>query len=518
MAASITRIFNMAAGTMVELVAARDDIDTTDALEVFEFFQKVAVINGANLKLADFVNTELVITALTTPPTVDSIVTQANTNAQMVVNSVSADKTKIRGWVISGTFNTTGGNTLSGGGMDPETRVPSAVNEASSTPLWYDIEVHPDGASGSLPDQAYLACLWKGRMVLSGNPDHPEQWYMSRVGDHTDWLYVAGTALAPIAGNNGDLGEIGDIVTCLIPYTDDYLIFGCMSEIHIMRGDPQAGGSLDALDKKTGIFGARSWCIDNKRNLWFWGMNGIYKMSPNWQVELVSNIALPDIVANEGVDPSTHRIEMEYDRLNHGIVVTITLLADGTNSNYFISLTDTTTGIFPEAYPQACGAYSLFFYNSTNKDYQTLLVGGKDGYIRFFDTAAKDDDVGATDDAISSYVLYPIVQMAEPDFEGKTQSVTVNVSGGAASGDHTDSDGVTVDYFTADGAETLVEDVKDGATALYTETLSATGRSQRIREKVRGAWLGLKFSNSNASETFAINRVLADFTPAGRIR
>jgi hypothetical protein len=160
----------------------------------------------------------------------------------------------------------------------------------------------------------------------------------------------------------------------------------------------------------------------------------------------------------------------------------------------------------------------LFFYNSTNKDYQTLLVGGKDGYIRFFDTAAKDDDVGATDDAISSYVLYPIVQMAEPDFEGKTQSVTVNVSGGAASGDHTDSDGVTVDYFTADGAETLVEDVKDGATALYTETLSATGRSQRIREKVRGAWLGLKFSNSNASETFAINRVLADFTPAGRIR
>jgi hypothetical protein len=508
----------MAAGTMVELSASNGDIDTTDALEVFEFFQKVAVINGTNLKLADFVNTELVVTALTTAPTVDSIVTQANTNATMVVNSVSTDKTKIRGFTTSGTFNTTAGNTLSGGGMDPETRVPSAVNEASSTPLWYDISVHPDGASGSLPDQAYLGCLWKGRMVLSGNPDHPEQWYMSRAGDHTDWLYVQNSPLAPIAGNNGDLGEIGDIVTCLIPYTDDYLIVGCMSTIEIFRGDPQDGGSKDSLDGETGIFGSQSWCIDNDRNLWFWGTNGIYKMTPNRQVQPVSNIALPEIVVDEGVDPSTHRIVMQYDKLNHGILVTVTLLADGTNSNYFISLTETTTGIFPETYPTPCGAYSLFFYNATDKDYQTLLVGCTDGYIRKFDPTAKDDDVGATDTAISSYVLYPIVPMSEPDYEGKTQSVTISVSGGAASGDHQDSDGVTVDYYTADDAETLIEDVKDGATALYTETLSATGRSQRIREKVRGAWLGLKFSNSTASETFAINRVLADFTPAGRIR
>jgi hypothetical protein len=464
---------NVAAGTMVELVAANGDIDTTDQLELFEYFQKAIIINGGNLKVADFTNTELVITALTTAPTVGSTVTQATSGAQMVVNNVNSTKTKIRGFTITGTFVTTAGYTLSGGGMDPETRVPSAVNEATTTPLWYDLEVHPDGSSGSLPTQAYLGCRWRGRLVLAGDTDHPHQWLMSRVGDQTDWAYVAGDALAPIAGNNGDAGEVGDIITTLIPYTDDYLIFG---------------------------------------------MNGLYKMMPGWKIENISHIAIPELVVDEGVDPSTHRIEMEYDRKNHGLIVSVTLLADGTNSCYFVSLTETTTGIFPEVYPTECGPYSMLFYDATDKDYQDLLIGCKDGYIRKFDPTPKDDDVGASDDAISSYVFYPIVPMGEQDYEGKMTSMTVSVSGGAAAGSHTDSDGVTVDIYPADDAETLIEDVKDGATPQYTETLSGTGRKQRIREKVRGAWLGVKFSNSTASETFVINTVLADLGPAGRIR
>ncbi|MHA2063737.1 MAG: hypothetical protein ACXABY_05060 [Candidatus Thorarchaeota archaeon] len=509
---------NVAAGTMVELSAANGDIDTTDQLTVFEYYQKAVVVNGANLKIADLANTELTVSALTTAPTVNSIVTQATSGAQMVVDSVDSTKTKIRGFTITGTFTTTAGHTLSGGGMDPTTEVPSAVNEATTTPLWYDIEVHPDAASGSLPTQAYLGCKWAGRLVLSGNPDYPHQWYMSRVADHTDWAYLAGDDLAPIAGANADAGEIGDIVTCLLPYTDDYMIFGCASSIHLLRGNPHRAGSIDAIDETTGIFGPKAWCLDDKDNVWFWGMNGVYKMSPKFAVEHISNIAIPELVEDESVDPATHRIEMEYDRKNHGILITITLLADGTNSNYFVSLTETATGIFPEAYPVQCGVYSTIFYDATDKTYRDMLVGCKDGYIRKFDPTAKDDDIGGSDTAVDSYVLYPIVQMGEPDFEGKLYSLTINVSGGASSGSHTDSDGADVDYYTADDAETLIEDVKDGAAAFYTETLTGTGRNQRIRERMRGAWAGFKFSNSNASETFSINRVLADITEAGRIR
>jgi hypothetical protein len=254
--------YEVAAGTMTELVAANGDIDTTDQLNMFEAYQKVFIVNGTNLKIADFVNTKLTITALTTAPTRGSTVTQLTSNATMVVDFVNAAKTEIYGKTTSGTFVTTAGYTLSGGGMDPETRVPSAVAQATTTPHWYDYTVYPGGSSGSLPDIAYLGVLYRGRIVLSGNTDYPHQWYMSRQSNPYDYAYVANDAQSPVAGGNADAGEIGDIVRCLIAYKDDYLIFGCSNSIWVLRGDPAAGGSLDEVDLTVGIFGANSWCYD----------------------------------------------------------------------------------------------------------------------------------------------------------------------------------------------------------------------------------------------------------------
>ncbi len=99
---------NVAAGTMVELAAANGDIDTSDQLIMFEGYQKVFVVNGTNLKIADFVNTKLTITALTTAPTRGSTVTQATSAATMIVDFVNTAKTEIYGKTTSGTFVTTG--------------------------------------------------------------------------------------------------------------------------------------------------------------------------------------------------------------------------------------------------------------------------------------------------------------------------------------------------------------------------------------------------------------------------
>jgi hypothetical protein len=209
---------------------------------------------------------------------------------------------------------------------------------------------------------------------------------------------------------------------------------------------------------------------------------------------------------------------MEYDRKRFGIVINVTKISDGSSSNYFYALNPITQGFYPESYPDECGPYSSFYYDSTTAANKDLLVGCKDGYIRKFDTSAKDDDVGGSDDAISSYVLFPIVQLSEDDKEGKLTSVTVEVSGGASGGDNSDSDGVTLSLYAANDAETLVEDVKDGATSFSDTTLSTTGRQQRIRSRMRGAYAGLKLANSTASETWAVNRILYERKDAGRIR
>jgi hypothetical protein len=508
---------NVAAGTMVELAAANGDIDTSDQLTMASVFQKVFIANGANLKVADFINTKLTVTALTTAPTRGSTVTQATSNATMIVDFVNTAKTEIYGYTTSGTFTTTAGHTLSGGGMDPETRVPSAVAEAATTPHWYNWTVYPGGASGAMPEKAYLITVYRGRVTLSGNPQYPNQWFMSKVADPFDWLYGADDPMSAVAGNNADAGQCPDIVRSLISFHDDYLIFGCASTIWILRGDPVAGGSLDNLSDTTGIFGSDSWCFDDARNLYFWGSGGIYKVEDvaAGEISNLTEMVLPDLINDEAADPTTHRITMGYDKKRHGIVVCVTVLATGVNSNYFYSFK--TKGFYPESYPNECGPYSIFYYDANDTTYADLLVGCKDGYIRKFDNSAKDDDVGGSDDAISSYVTYPITPLSNvEDQDGKLTELVFDLSGGAAGGDAGDTDGVS--YELGSDAETVLEDIIDGATAFTSGTLSGTGRQNKIRPRMRGAYAGLKLYNSTASETWAINRVLYGTQKAGRVR
>ena len=256
----------MAAGTMVALAASVDDIDTSDQLVMFEAYQKIFIINGAKLKVVDFINTKLTVTALTTAPTKGSILTQATSGATMIVDFVNTAKTMIYGYTTSvAVFNAT--NSVSGGGMDPA-RIPSAVAQASTTPHWYDYTVYPGGASGSLPAKAYLGCTYRGSIYLSGNPNSPNQWYKSRNGNPWDYAYLANDGGSPVAGgeNPNVPGEVGDIVRALIPRGREYLIFGCATTMWVMYGDPAEGGSLNAIDEATGIFGAKSWCFDEDDN------------------------------------------------------------------------------------------------------------------------------------------------------------------------------------------------------------------------------------------------------------
>ena len=74
------------------------------------------------------------------------------------------------------------------------------------------------GVIGSL-NTPRLICTWRGRTVLSGLIDDPENWFMSAVGDPTDWDY-AGQILTPgsmasttptqaVAGENAPQGTAG---------------------------------------------------------------------------------------------------------------------------------------------------------------------------------------------------------------------------------------------------------------------------------------------------------------------
>jgi len=524
---------DVAAGTMVELTAATGDIDTSDQLMMFEAYQKVFVVNGANLKVIDFLNTKLTCAALTDPPAKGDILTQVTSGAVMVVDFVNKAKTAIYGYVTNGTFNTVDNvsSNDSDADMSPATFVPSAV---TAGPHWYDWTTYPDTVKdgvtrdyGDLPAKAYIGCLYLGRPVLSGNPNTPFQWYMARFNHPWDFAYVSGDSLTAIAGGDGDAGEFGDIIRSMIPYKDDYMVTGCASSMWFMAGDPASGGYIRELSLTTGIFGASSWCFDPYDNFYFWGANGLYRTTIPGSPVCISRQRLPNLVKDMDADTSTHRITLAYDRFREGIVITITKLSDGTNNNWFYSPLVASEGngaggFFPETYPDSCGVYAMYDYQANNEDYKGLLLGCADGYIRVFDSNAKSDDIGASDQAINSYVtLGPIAMFQDAgDQQGKFSMCNIVTAGGGAGGTQPDSDDVSYKVFADTNAEKLLELMVADGTPKFGGTFTAPGRrsSNKSLHRVLGSFIGFKLSNTTLDESWSFEKLIGTVVKSGKVK
>jgi len=515
--------FEMGAGSLAEITAARDDIDVSVSLDLVPAYEKVFVVNGLNMKVIDTGNSRLAASDIGShPPDFNTILTGGTSSAQMLVDYITDDTPNnsafIYGKVIT-TVDFSDGETVTGTDDDGNAISFTAVSALaqSSVPLWYDWTVWGgDSAYGTLPEQPTIGCLYRGRIVLAGKAYDSHQWEMSRQGNPWDWNYVANDAQAPIAGNNADVGKVGEPIIALIPRKDDYLIFGCTNSLWVLRGDPAEGGSLDPITLTTGMFGPKSWCWDAEDNLYFWGSGGIYLLPTQGgtigQVVNLTAQIVPDIIGDEKIDPSTHRVTMGYDRRRHGILISITRITSGANSNYWLDLR--TKGLFPESYPTNAAVESMCFYNADDDDYRHLLLGCKDGYIRYFDDNAKVDDNGDTDAAISAYCVFgPYALNEDPDNEGKLISSTIVVAGGASGGAHGDADGVALEYFVGDDAETVIEDIKDGATAFLSVAVTGTGRKTKLRTKVRGNFCAIKCSTIASSQTWSIEKFVGQVKP-----
>lgn len=537
---------DVAAGTMTELdtsaVAGQSSgpIDTSDNLNMFELAQKVFIVNGSIKRVADFVNTKLTSTAEITTylPSHGDILTQDQTGgkyAYMVVDYISAwsnSKHLIYGYAYyagGATAFTTSHDVLD---ADSNTVIANAnLSTVTEAPHWYDWTVYNGGKDadgnensfGTMPNKAYLGCNYRGRAVISGDPEHPHQWWMAEQLNPWNFAWGANDAQSPVKGTDADAGEIGDIVRSLIPYKDDYLAIGCATSIWYVAGDPAAGGEINELDLTVGMFGAKSWCFDGKGNLYFFGTNGLYKTTIPGTPICISDVRLPKLVDDEAVDPTTHRITMEYDRVRKGILVCITVLATGVNSNYWYDLQTEGEGeiggIFPESYPEECGVYSSMFYGANDPDYRELLVGCRDGYIRKFDESAEDDDIGVSDEAIDSYIGFGPLQIHDdPDFEGKITGINIVTAGITTDSNY--SDNISCKVYVDKSAEKVTKRMIAGTSPNILKTFKSPGRQygNKLKHKLKGVYAGIELRNSTAAQTWGFEQLLINAKPAGKAK
>ncbi len=97
--------------------------------------------------------------------------------------------------------------------------------------------------AGRVPPRCKLVTAWRGRLVLARDPDNAHTWHMSEAGDPFGWdtLPIVITQTQAISGTTaGSPGDVDDIINAVIPYSFDFLVFGCDHKIFMMRGDPAA--------------------------------------------------------------------------------------------------------------------------------------------------------------------------------------------------------------------------------------------------------------------------------------
>ncbi len=337
--------------------------------------------------------------------------------------------------------------------------------------------------AGSLPvdsssNKPRLICTWNGRTVLSGLLKDETSIFMSAQDVPTDFDYspASTTPSQAVALNVTFKGAIPDIVTSLVPYNDDTLVIGQDHHLHILRGDPFQGGRVDQITDVIGMCWGLPWAKDPYGTLYFFSnFCGIYRMVPG---ELPVRISNPIDSFLNSVDTGANIIRMIWDDRFQGLHVFVTLYASAAPTTHFFweqrsGAWETDVFDNPNHNPLCCVTY-----DGDGPMDRMALIGSWDGYVRWLQPEAVDDD--GTDIA-SSVVIGPFLTPQMDDI--MCQDLQANL--GQFSGD--------VDYAVHVGASA---DIALGSAPVRTGTWSA-GHSSTGYVGQSGRAVYLKLTSTN---------------------
>lgn len=347
--------------------------------------------------------------------------------------------------------------------------------------------------------------LYRGRIILWGLYEEPQNWFMSAAGQPLDWDYApaATSATMAVAGNNSDAGELGDVIIACAPYSDDLMLMGGDHTLWIMRGDPAAGGVIDSISYQTGIASPGAYAWDPDGVIYFVGAGQLWRMAGgNSQPESISQRRLDKTF--QEIDLAVYRVELIWDRQRQGLhiflIPTSEPAADAAPTHiYWDRRTDS---FWKDEYPESMGPTAVHTFDADDPNDRALLLGGWDSYIRYVNDGQKSDD----GTAIGSYVYYTPIMPWGPLVEGRMIELKATLS--------IDSDPVQI-Y------------VSGGPSADYVSLESPTkysrallpGQNPTMRQRVNGTAFQVRlFGRGKTDETWAIETLTGIFKSGGRSR
>jgi hypothetical protein len=283
----------------------------------------------------------------------------------------------------------------------------------------------PIGTIGQSPGQAPVGCtivaLWADRLIWTGDPMFPHVMYLSKNGDPENYFYAnrtEGEAFVFDPAKFAGAGQIGDAVTAVIPYSDDYLLIGGDRSLSIQRGDPTLGGVPDLVTRTTGILDKFAWCQLPDGRILVLGNDGLYlpTTAPNTPPERVSRDRLPQELID--INPALYDVQLQYDLARQGVKIFITPKTAGPSKHWWFDWTKKAFWI--ESLPSNVEPTASTVHSIGGSGISEIILGGRDGYLRReVDTQSLDDG-----NAVASFALLGPFNLGHPKNEGIIHEVT----------------------------------------------------------------------------------------------
>jgi hypothetical protein len=238
-------------------------------------------------------------------------------------------------------------------------------------------------SAGTVPTSCPCIAWFRGRLVLAGSYADPHQWYMSKVGDPTDWDYAATGEDDAVSGGTAEAYKLGEAITATIATSDNCLVFGCPTSLWILRGDPRAGGKIAQVSDTIGVVAYGAWCQTPENLIVFLSHDGLYAVGARCSdnvPESLSRERIPEELLN--VDRTTKLVSLAYDTFSRGIHISITPTDGSTGSHWYFDWAN--RGFWEMTFPANLQPTVMHARRDFPASDSVVLMGGRDGYVRWF--------------------------------------------------------------------------------------------------------------------------------------
>jgi len=369
-------------------------------------------------------------------------------------------------------------------------------------------------------------CPWRGRAVWArfdkGIPSIMGFDAMGGAATNFDYGATPAPDIAIATNSNWKAGQIGEGVTALMPTSGDVLYVSQENKIGAFRGDPGDGGTYVEVSGSVGVLADRAFC-EVEGTIYFWGTGGIYRLRPFSTPERISE------AIHDDVSDMPHQgwyLEAAYDKKLDAILFTATQAATPFATKHYLydMRAERAFGVggwWPIDFPADTGGDDnasgttaptygptkilSFDGNAQTTDSRVVLLGGRDGYVRYMADSLVGADTGA---AITSDAYLAFVRPA-----GATSEAMLN-GWWPVLAEH--GSAVNAEWSIRVGATPYVAHSSPAITK--SGTFTSGGRQAVQGHRATGNSFALRIQNSTLNKQWALEQATGHFEPAGPVR